>query len=89
MSVDAYSHVLSHDIPRCGERFRIYANRLQFSREFTYLYALMIFVNIALLMWVMIEADYPLHHSARWLFLLADFFMTAFIILDISREALN
>ena len=82
-----YGVVLSHDVPRCGERFRIYANRIQYSREYTYWYGLAIAINVVLLLWVMVEADYPLRHRARWLFLCADLFMTAFIVLDIAISA--
>lgn len=66
----------SHAAPRCSERCNIYANRVQYSHAYLLTYALMILTNLCLLVWVVIEADYPLTHPARWAFLLADAFVT-------------
>jgi len=74
----------AHDDPDCLERCRIYANRVQFSKEYLVVYALMIAVNLGLLVWVIIEADYPLMHPARWAFLVADLFVTSFVVLEVT-----
>ena len=86
--VDAYAHVpgagsSSHDVPRCAERFHIYANRVQYSKQYSLAYGCMILINVGLLVWTIVEADYPLTHPARWVFLLADLFVTAFVLLEI------
>ena len=39
---------------------RIYANRVQYSRQYTYLYIVMIVLNLFLLGWAVVEADYSL-----------------------------
>eukprot|EP00966_Prymnesium_polylepis_P002863 65170-Prymnesium_polylepis.1 len=86
-SVEAYAHVGSqagsHDVPRCAERCHIYSNRVQYSKQYLVAYLLMILTNVGLLVWVVIEADYPLTHPHRWVFLLADFFVTAFVLLEV------
>jgi len=72
------------DLPHCSERCRIYANRVQYSRQYLVLYGFMIAVSLGLLVWVVIEADYPLKHPARWVFVIADSCVTAFILLELS-----
>ena len=42
----------------CCERAHIMANRVQYSRGYFYFYGLLIALNVFLLAWVFVEADY-------------------------------
>mmetsp|Transcript_45379 Transcript_45379/g.96549 ORF Transcript_45379/g.96549 Transcript_45379/m.96549 type:complete len:287 (-) Transcript_45379:662-1522(-) len=68
----------------CAERCRIYANRLQFSTQYTYLYVAVILLNAMLLLWTVVEADYPLGHVVKfWVFVVADSLVTLFVLFEI------
>ena len=76
---------LPNELVGCAERFRIYANRVQFSQCWTTLYAIMIFLNAFLLVWAISEADYPLGHAVEfWVFVIIDCAVTAFVLLEIA-----
>ena len=52
-------HLLTteHNV-ECCERAHIMANRVQYSRGYFYFYGLLIALNVFLLAWVFVEADY-------------------------------
>jgi len=84
---ESYTHLRSGNDavwPGCIERAHIYANRLQFSNEYTYVYALAIAINLLLLLWTIVESDYPLGHVAKfWVFVISDVCVTVFVVLEI------
>ena len=68
----------------CAERAVIYANRVQVSRGYTILCSCALALSALLLLWVVIEADYPLGHAIKfWTFVLADGAVTLFVVVEI------
>ena len=66
----------------CGERARIYANRVQFSRSYTALYSAALILSLLLLLWVAVEE--PLDGNVKFcVFVLADSAVTLFVVLEI------
>tara|TARA_B110001452_G_C15120960_1_gene390669 strand:+ start:175 stop:936 length:762 start_codon:yes stop_codon:yes gene_type:complete len=75
--------------PGCVERSKIYANRLQFSRAYAYSYSVVLVLSIFLLVWVVIENDYPLGHAVKfWVFVILDSIVTLFVVLEIAASLL-
>mmetsp|Transcript_54325 Transcript_54325/g.90139 ORF Transcript_54325/g.90139 Transcript_54325/m.90139 type:complete len:271 (-) Transcript_54325:41-853(-) len=83
---DSYTHLRNANevVLGCAELSRIYANRLQFSQQYTYIYAFVIVLNASLLIWTAIELDYPLGHKVKfWVFVVADSLVTFFVLFEI------
>lgn len=76
--------------PGCAERLRIYANRVKYSRAYTICYAASLALSVCLLVWVIIEADYPLGNDALkfWTFVVLDSVLTLFVLLEITVTVL-
>lgn len=75
--------------PGCVERSKIYANRVQFSRAYAYSYSVVLALSIFLLVWVIIENDYPLGHVVKfWVFVILDSIVTLFVVLEIAVSLL-
>ena len=56
----------------------------QFSSQYLYVYALAIALNVMLLLWTIVESDYPLGHVAKfWIFVIFDVFVTLFVVFEI------
>ena len=90
-----YSHeALSSHEDTCvrvtwNERARIYANRVHYSRVYAALYAAALILSGLLLVWVLLEKDYPLRHAVKfWIFVLADGAVTLFMVLEVMTRAL-
>jgi len=90
-----YSHeALSSHEDTCvhvtwSERARIYANRVHYSRVYAALYASALILSGLLLVWVLLEKDYPLRHAVKfWIFVLADGAVTLFMVLEVMTRAL-
>ena len=65
------------------------ANRVQYSRGYFYFYGLLIALNVFLLAWVFVEADYPLSHAVKfWVFVLLDGAVTLCILIEVVLTAL-
>ena len=91
--MEAYAHVVpeAHDESTvfCAERARIYANRVQFSRAYTVLYGVVMLLSAALLVWVLVEEDFPLAHAVKWwIFVVMDTAVTLFVLLEILVSSL-
>ena len=92
--MDAYSHVVEEggeDIATdlCAERARHYANRVQFSRAYTRAYGVVLVLSALLLVWVIVEKDFPLGHKVKfWIFVVADTAVTLFVLLEIGVSVL-
>ena len=90
-----YSHeALSSHEDTCvhvtwNERARIYANRVHYSRVYAALYAAALILSGLLLVWVVLEKDYPLRYAVKfWIFVLADGAVTFFMVLEVMTRAL-
>ena len=93
MAVDSYAHVLNDETPHgtvgCSERARILANRITYSRSYTALYFGVLMLSLLLLLWVVVEADYPLGHAVKfWVFVLLDGAVTLFIVAEVTISLL-
>ena len=89
-SVHDDEHLLTteHQV-ECCERAHIMANRVQYSRGYFYFYGLLIALNVFLLAWVFVEADYPLSHAVKfWVFVLLDGAVTLCILIEVVLTAL-
>ena len=89
-SVHDDDHLLTaeHQV-ECCERAHIMANRVQYSRGYFYFYGLLIALNVFLLAWVFVEADYPLSHEVKfWVFVLLDGAVTLCILIEVVLTAL-
>lgn len=68
----------------CPERARIYANRVVFSRAYTIVFSCMLLLSLALLVWVLVEAGYPLDDAVKfWVFVALDSTVTLFLLCEI------
>ena len=88
-SVHDDEHLLTteHQV-ECCERAHIMANRVQYSRGYFYFYGLLIALNVFLLAWVFVEADYPLSHAVKfWVFTLLDGAVTLLLGNGLWRHA--
>lgn len=78
-----------HGVVPCSERARIVANRVQYSRAYAITYVAALSLSVLLLVWVVLEADYPLEHRVKfWVFVLADSAVTLFVVLEVVIRAL-
>jgi hypothetical protein len=86
-----YSHVSTTDtrMPLCAERSRIIATRIQFSRQWTWLYSAAIVLNGLLLLWALLETTTALGRSLdprlkRAIFAGLDSAVTLFVLTEIA-----
>ena len=91
-----YDHLRSNvpssswDVLPCAERARIYANRIQFSKQYIWFYLAAILLNTWLLIWTVVERDYPLAHSLKFVvFVLTDCVVTLFVLFEIAISLLS
>lgn len=89
----SYSHLdleaTDGSLPLCSERSRIIASRIQFSRQWAWLYAGAIVVNGLLLIWTVLEATTRIGHSLwpstkRAIFVSADATVTMLVLTEIG-----
>jgi len=86
----SYSHLASTDValPLCAERSKIIASRIQFSRQWAWIYAGAIVLNGVLLAWAVLEATTSVGRSLdsrtkRAIFVSADLTVTLFVLTEI------
>ena len=71
----------------CCERAHIMANRVQYSRGYFYFYGLLIALNVFLMAWVFVEADF-VDAVKFWVFVLLDGAVTLCILIEVVHTAL-